>query len=296
MAYSNYCYELYHKGLNRTKIIKAATQEELIIKVAEMRKKWDAEWNVQQSVQYANRVTSEANQLHIDIDNILTGTLPVKILNFEGMKNYDDFSVKAPLTPKYIKPTARPEREDEMYNPSVPLLVRLSKKRTAEFVCKCDAAYKADLEQWNKSQEFIKAENAHMERKYKQELEDWNKQREEYSLKRDEYNKSITEFSRAFFRGEKWAVEKYIQMVLEDKKLPFMFDRTVDVEYDKEEKLLIIDLLLPAIEEMPNVKSYSYIKARSEYKETHYSESDMKKKTRKCCLPNDLAGGLLCFF
>ena len=50
------------------------------------------------------------------------------------------------------------------------------------------------------------------------------------------------------------------------------------MEYDSEGKVLIVEIMLPVLEDIPKLKSVTYIKSRNEFKEAYYSDSYLKKK------------------
>ncbi|HBG12544.1 MAG TPA: hypothetical protein DDX68_13880 [Clostridium sp.] len=52
----------------------------------------------------------------------------------------------------------------------------------------------------------------------------------------------------------------------------------MELDLNSENKMLLIDLLLPTIDDIPNLKKVAYIKSKSEFKETYHTEAYMKKK------------------
>lgn len=60
--------------------------------------------------------------------------------------------------------------------------------------------------------------------------------------------------------------------------MPIDYSRAVELEYDPEGKTLIVEIMLPILEDIPNLKSVTYIKSRNEFKESYYTETYLKKK------------------
>ncbi len=67
-------------------------------------------------------------------------------------------------------------------------------------------------------------------------------------------------------------------MVLENIKLSFEYDRQVELKLNSENKMLLIDLLLTTVDDIPKLKKVAYIKSKNEFKETYHTETSMKKK------------------
>ena len=88
----------------------------------------------------------------------------------------------------------------------------------------------------------------------------------------------VDEFSYNVKIGKKDAIEAFIPLLLGQFSYPFEFEQEIDTEYLTESKQLIIELFLPTLDRIPNVKSETYIKSRNEWKTSLHTEAYMKKK------------------
>jgi restriction system protein len=72
-------------------------------------------------------------------------------------------------------------------------------------------------------------------------------------------------------------VEFHSRLVLEDSPYPERFPKSFSVEYNPDNKVLIIDYELPGPEDLPRLKEVKYIASRDEYQEKFITESASKK-------------------
>ena len=66
-------------------------------------------------------------------------------------------------------------------------------------------------------------------------------------------------------------------MVLNNSEYPETFPKSFELEYNPENKIIIIEYELPAIECFPKIKEVKYIATKNELKETYIPESQLQK-------------------
>ena len=288
---SKYIYqaEVSHKGLNKYRIVKAATKHELDQKTTALMAQWDEQWariveretikrNDANSDSYAKELSQKAEDVQIAMDNILLNDLHPKELDLNELKDLSKYPEERPKHPTLKKVPDEPRRSDEKYNTRPSFLTRLSKKKMAEFEEAHTIEFEQDFEKWKKVKASIVKKNNSLMQKYKNDDIEWNDRRIEFEKKQAEENNKVDLFFKQYKEGNVEAVERYFQLVLERISLPFNYSKSVEIEYEPTSKTIIVDLFLPIIDDIPKLKSVSYIKSKKEFKETYYSDSYIKKK------------------
>lgn len=281
--------EVCHDGLNKYKIVKAETEYELNQKVKALKAQWDEQWekkvekerkirNTENAVKHAEELTDEALALHDDLDRLLSKSLSPIYIDYEELKDKSKYKGKKPLNPYLRSFPIEPHREDAEFNPKPSFFTRLSKQKMEAFNETNTKRFEDAHVEWEKEIEIIKSENEAKNKEYDNKMAEWKNEADKFYEKQKKENEKINKFKEDFELGEKAAVERYFDLLFTKISLPFDFDSVVDLEYNPENKGLIVDLLLPDITDIPTLKSVSYVKSKNEFKESHFSEAQIKKK------------------
>lgn len=281
--------EVSHKGLNKYRIVKAETKHELDQKTSALMAQWNEQWakkverenkikNDEDSLNYANERTKYAEIVQNALDEILLSHLEPKELNLNLMKDFSNYPEPCPQGGVLVKIPKEPQPDDFKYNPQPSLFTRLSRKKMDEFVAENKAKFEHDHNDWEKRKHDIEAKNCEVTRKNNELIKAWEKKRDEFKKIQLEKNKKVDEFFEKFKSGNTEAVERYYTLLLDTIKFPFDYSRSTEIEYNDTCKSIIVDILLPVIDDIPKLKSVSYIKSRKEFKETNYPQSYLKKK------------------
>ena len=281
--------EVYHRGLNKYRIVKAETFHELEEKKRALMAQWNEQWdrkvereakikNEEDSISYAAELTQQSNIIQQGLDNLLINHLDVKPLNFNELKDFSEYSEPYPKVKNLIKIPKEPEITDSKYNPAPFFLMRFSKKKMKEFSNNNIANYESDHSVWEKQKNEISEQNKEIISLNNTLVSNWKKEKTTFMRTQAEKNQQIDTFSKGFMSGDKKSVEKIYTLFLERIKLPFDYNLSIDAEYHSKDKFFIIDILLPSVEDIPTLKSVQYIKSRKEFKKNYYSDSYFKRK------------------
>lgn len=281
--------EVSHKGLNKYRVVRATNEYELDQKVQALRAQWDAQWariverenkkkSVDDCLASAKESTQQADDIQAALDNILVNSLHPHSLVPKDLKNFSKFPKRCPKEPTPAEIPSAPERSDEKYSPVPPFFTKLFKKKLEEFEATHTAEFEHDLKTWEDQKAAIEKRNESVLAAYQKEKEAWETERADFKQKQDEENQRVDQLFEQYNAGDANAIERYFQLALERIEFPFDYDRSVDLEYHADAKMLLVDLFLPAIEDIPKLKSVSFVKSRNEFKETYYSDSYLKKK------------------
>lgn len=288
---SRYLYqmEVSHKGLNKYSIVKADTEEELMQKANALQAQWDTQWakiverekkrrNVEDAETAAKEASQQAADIQVALDNILKKSLSLKALDVDEIKDFSSFPELSPKYPEIQVIPDEPLRTDEKYNPTPSFMTKLFKKKMKEFEEQYTAEFEKDHEEWKKEKTEIEATNQSSIDTYQELKKKWKKRKDEFEERQNENNKRVDSLFRKAKTGDAIAIEWYFQKGIERLELPIDYSRAVELEYDPEGKTLIVEIMLPVLEDIPNLKGVTYIKSRNEFKESYYTETYLKKK------------------
>lgn len=89
----------------------------------------------------------------------------------------------------------------------------------------------------------------------------------------NDYNNTILKWKEEFEAGDSEAIEKYINLVLENSTYPNDFTKEYEVQYIAESKSVIVAYTLPNLQNIPQLNGYKYIATTKSIKPV-----EMKKK------------------
>lgn len=294
---------IYHNGLNKSKTIAAMNKRELEYKIELQNKQWAEQYEKKKQVEankklaqqkkaerelkakndaeakkYAEQMTFEADKIQNQLENLLSLTLSVEPYNFDKLIDNSAFSVAKPIAPKYSQPNLEPKREDSKYNGKPNLITKLSSKKMAMFVKENDKLFEADHLKWEKDCSRINENNQLLREEYDRELNKWKNAKEQFYENQKQHNEWVIEFKSSVEEGIPEAVSDLAQSILKEISIPIDYFSDYDVEYTEETRCLVVNAILPSLENMPTLKSVSYVKTKQELKEIHYTEPQIKKK------------------
>ena len=281
--------EVSHEGLHKYRIVKAATQYELDQKVRALKDQWDEQWEKKQareakirgeadSIAYAKEITTQAEEVQEAMDRILLDNLGSHQFTINEFKDFSEFEEPSPSRPVFEKLPIEPDKKSSKYNSQPTLFAKLSKKKMAELTESDNLAYKSDYEIWKRECDRVTHNNKVAQDAYNKEVANWEQRKNEFERVRDSENSKIDALYQKVQSGDVPSVEWYVREAIERLALPFSYDKLIEVEYNPETDLVIVDYMLPKLEDIPTLKAVTYVKSRNEFKETHFAESYLKKK------------------
>lgn len=294
-----YQQEIWHKGLDEYKVITAQDQTILQNKVRAQVDKWIKNWNIccekkriedmkQACINEAINRTKEAEARLEEVENILLNTLDVNnAIDWELLKNKEVFSISYPVKPNEAKfdslPIA-PNNSDLEFQPKLNFFSNIIKSLKDKALRKSEIAYKTAYENWQKIYNERIQNNIKLTTEYEKSMEqfnnkvlEWNTQKKDYIKKQNGFNSKIDELKLRYNSFDVSAIIEYSEMVLKRSSLPEFVHKEFELDYNPDSKILIIDYLLPNIENFPSIKEVKYLASRNELKETFQNASFMEK-------------------
>ncbi len=290
-----YSVEIYHEGLKEHKVISAADQMVLKNKVSLQVAKWAEKWLLIEGKRIANEekdanIEDADEKTHIAkqeieaIENILKHTLDIDdAIDWEELKRNDDFSIEKPIQPKenkFKEHPEKPEKEIIKFNLFDKMIKSLKQKKIDKNNNQYEEAVKAwqaTINEIDGENENIKKENQKIKEEWLKKCNEWESERKNFYFEKEAYNSRIDELNNKYQSLDSEAIVEYCDMVLSNSEYPENFNINFEVEYNENNKILIVEYQLPNIDLFPSIKEVKYISNRKELKNTYISEPQRNK-------------------
>lgn len=244
----------------------------------------------------AEMMTAEAVDTFEQIDSILASTLDVDdYVDIDSLKQavehppfgHDDLVRPLPA-PKLEPPPAEPKFEP----PPEPTGLRkvFSKKAHAEAIEAARVAWAASHQQWAdyvhrvlpaKNRE-LQAQHAAAEKVRREKLTAAEAAYQQQCAEREravhEANARLDAFRQALAVGDPDAVDEYVGLVLSNSVYPEAFQVDHDYSFDAGFGELTVDVTVPPPADIPTVKSYKYVAASDEIRETRCTQKEQRDR------------------
>lgn len=290
-----YVLEMSHEGLNEHKILSSPDIDILQNKVQSQADKWEEKWNIREnkrktqelqeaSAEKAATQTKDAINALNAIENLLTHTLSIDdTVDWKQLKKHDKFSSKSPIKPlreKDINFPPLPDKPTQVFTFFEKLFKSQKEKKIKEY----EASYTSIFQQWEAEKASINLRNLEIEQNHQNTLLLWGKDVKHWELKKSQFlleqqsfNTKIDQLKEQYNNLDKAAIEEYCEIVLNNSQYPENFPKNFELDYNPENKVLIVDYELPSIKCFPTLKEIKFIATKNELKESYISESQLLK-------------------
>ena len=277
---------LQHDGLKKHRVIKGQDQRVVEEKARLQEEAWEEQWERKleaeerrqerqeraEKKEVALERTEEAQSALGSLELTLAHTLDIDdAIDWESLKDKRVFPMEQPASPPEPRMT-EPSPNDPQFQPKYGLLdylIPIMKKREQKSAA---ARYGEMREKWESQQQHFK----NLLIKYEGALRDWKKKKTEFKEKQDTINSAINERKQKHLRKEKEAIEEYCDLVLSNSEYPECFPKEYQIEYNDETGILIIEYILPDLNDLPRLKEIKYIQSRDEFDEKYLSDSALR--------------------
>ncbi|MBA4311253.1 MAG: restriction endonuclease [Chlorobiaceae bacterium] len=281
--------EIRHPGLNKYRLIRGTDKYVVEQKAATQEAAWDEMWrkrsekeeralNKRTKIEEALSRTRDACEAITELENILRHTLSIDdTIKWESLKDKSIFPKPKPQ-PQTLQEIPQPPRETApQYEPELGILDRLFSSRKDKKITAAQNLYMADYQRWEKQKEEIIGKNAESEKEYQKQWQLWQANEQAFLTKQKQTNEAIEQRKEQYLGLNPEAILDYCELVLSNSEYPDYFPKEFDLDYNAENKILIIDYSLPSIEVMPTVKDVKYVQSRDELIESYLPESTFNK-------------------
>lgn len=271
MAKFYYSKEIKHEGLNEYKIIKGETSYELERKARIQLEKWDEFWNKKLAANKALELTEEAQKKLDLIKNVLTDSLKLEEFSWDNLKSNDKFSVLKPEKKSpYSKEDIGIEPRRENYAPKIGIMDKVIKSKMDIKIKEAEEKFLTVLGDYN---EKIK-KNKRAEKDYIIELQNWEKRKNDFYDLQEKNNSVIDLKKDKYEHGEIETIKEYINLIISNSYFPINIKKEFKTDFNTENKILIVDFVLPEPEKIPKLKEVKYNKIQDTLIEYFVSDSE----------------------
>ena len=194
----------------------------------------------------------------------------IKVKNKINILNKIDnscFKEKAPELLEEIPFPLKPKYKNRIIEKFIPIFKKFFMKR-----------YERKVFEWEETCKDISFKNKTNSKKYNEKLKSWEDRKNIFYKNQENHNQVIESINEKYIQGKKEGVEYFFGLVINDIIFPNKkFKNKFFLEYNENNKILILDYLLPNIEIIPELKNKIYIKSRNEYNETYINEKQKEK-------------------
>jgi restriction system protein len=290
-----YIVEMYHEGLNEHKILSAPNEYMLDNKINLQKRKWMDKWDIVSSrrknneekeanLEEAGRRTEEAASNLKDVENILLYSLSVNdAVDWENLKKKEDYPEPYPSKP-YPKSKIGYPRKPVKEEPTFSFAEKMFKSKRELKIKEYDDRYSAALSNWEKEKAGVDEYNAKVDldfesalKEWKKEVSSWEGREKEFLKQQDEFNASIEQMKEKYLSRDVDSILEYCDMVLNNSKYPESFPKNFEIEYNPENRILVVEYELPSQKDLPSIREVKYIASRNELKESLIPVSQINK-------------------
>jgi restriction system protein len=256
----------------------------------------------------AEERTIDAQRKISEIENILIYTLGIDdTVDWTSLKDNKQFTIQNPKkqgnkelegiqfppTPTHKNIPAEPNEKD--FQVQLSFVDKLIKSKGQKKIYQAQMMYENAISEWKKFVEQTNEFNGKTDQEYKStiakigkhkseltkkydELEQqWEIQKKEYYNNQEIHNSKVDNLKELYFKSDSNAVLQYCELVLNNSDYPESFPKDFDLEYNADSRILIIEYVLPAPEDLPKLSDVKYVAARRELKESYISDIQLAK-------------------
>jgi restriction system protein len=264
--------EISHEGLNKYRHIRGANKDVVEQKAAAQLKTWEEMWEKKQATekkrqareeavhekeekkQLAIEKTAEAQEALKNIENTLKHALDINNkIDWESLIDNLKYPIERPTPPN--NPPDPPHPKIGLLELLIPSIKR---KR---------------IKEWEAEKQKALDKTKESEIAHEKAVKKWEEEKELYFKNQTERNRKIQEQKEAYFRKDYNAIIDYYEMVLSNSKYPDTFPQDWDLEFNTNNKILVVDYALPNPAQVSSLKEVKYIISNDEFKEVFISAS-----------------------
>jgi restriction system protein len=199
-------------------------------------------------------------------------------------ENYPEIFPSKPTEKNKKEYPSMPEKQSSEFRPVFSLFEKLIKSKRERKIREYEKKYSAAISEWKKEKLSIDKFNNQMDQDFKDEMKkwendvaEWGKRKNAFLQEQANFNAKIDQMEEAYLGKHDNSIIEYCEMVLNNSEYPDSFSKNFELEYNPDNRILILEYELPAVECFPKVKEVKYIATRKELKESYISESQINK-------------------
>ncbi len=144
--------------------------------------------------------------------------------------------------------------------------------------------YSTAVANWAKEKADVDQHNTQLDLDFQKELEKWKndvskweERKKNFLKQQEELNATIEQMKQKYLSKNTDSILECFEMVLDNSKYPESFPNNFEIEYNPENKNLIIEYELPSQKDIPAVKEVKYVASKNQLKEILIPENQVNK-------------------
>ncbi|MFH1314063.1 MAG: restriction endonuclease [Candidatus Eisenbacteria bacterium] len=300
-----------HQSLHKVQEIKGDNQAIVLQKAYAVAARWDEMWEARQETerkrkerataakdveaknQLAAERTREAQELHEFLNRTLENTLSIDdTIDWDGLIDDSEYPEPDPQRPANPPPPGAPEAprepqaDEPCFQPKLGLIDHLARGKRARKETAAREAFETAHREWESTISDQKQKHSEAIERHKRALREagqkheearrhWQAEREKYKKAQGERNAEVETKRQSYAAGDPDSIMDYCGMVLDNSSYPDFLPQSYDLEYNPENRILILDYRLPSPQDLPTLVEVRYVKSKDEFTEKHLSDSKL---------------------
>lgn len=281
---SSYGIDLKFKELGQFKKLKSSDLHVLQCKIESTLTTWGKAYEHLLNEKHRGMQSKNVEQMNLDaadhlqaLEGLLRHTLNINdAIDWDTIKRHESFRMKQqdilegdkkssefikfaadgkPCDFVKVKQGSCPTLED--ITASYGFLTRLFNKNVIQ------RDYELRQKKWRNESENVKAENDRRQTVFSNFQKAFEAKRLNFEQEKSADNAAIDDLCQRYMASEPSAIEECCDLVLNTSVYPDGLPRNWEIEYRPENKMLVVQMDLPAPSDMPEVESYKFVKSRN---------------------------------
>ena len=277
-----YRVELWHEGLNKHRVIRAADENELERKATLQATEWETRWleirSREDAKELAVQRSSEAQQQIKALEDTLLYALSSDPRpDWETLKDKSPFPKPAPTEPQRPANPVEPEREHPRYivKPTIFELVFSPSRRQRKREASIDL-WRTAHEEWARMVGELDDGYKKAVAEFDQARVDWDEEKRSYIEAQRKQHAEVDRHRENYREGEPGSVATFVDLVLSKSRYPDWMPREFEAEYQRENGTLIVSYSLPALEALPRLREVAFVASRGEMREKNMTDAQAR--------------------
>lgn len=119
--------------------------------------------------------------------------------------------------------------------------------------------------------------NKQNNQKFSHELAQWEKEYKKFCKEQKYITTNFEDLKQKYLDHDPEGICFYCSQILKQSEYPDYISKEFEMEYNPENKMLIVDYILPIIDDIPHVSEVKYVISQNTFKEKYLSKSELNK-------------------
>jgi len=298
---SSYGVDLTFRELGETKTVKTSDQSLLPGKIEQCFGSWAQRYQRELARRHRDGQARDVSVMNEEastalgaLQGLLGHTLGVNdAVTWNDLKIHAEFSVDSSelleSSEPYLKfdTTGRPTKWVRIQTPEKPEFEAFARTQgwfTRLFLkTRLNERYAAAVAAWDTKVAEVARQNEGRRATFDVALAKYVSAKAAFEAERDGVNEAVEDTKARYLARDPQAIVEYCNLVLTSSLYPDLFPKKWDLEFRAGAEMMIVDYQLPALEQIPAVESYRYVKSRDEIVEKRLTDNAVKKLFDDVC-------------